>query len=163
METSTGKVIAVIGPVVDVKFTEAGLPEIYASLELTNPDTNEKLVCEVAQHLGDGVVRAIAMSSTEGLQRGIDVVNTGMPISVPVGGEVLGRILNVLGEPIDNKGPVEAKTTYPIHRSVPKFENLSTQKEILETNLDATFTTSPMALYWSIRSLPMFPAMILPV
>ena len=143
METSTGKVIAVIGPVVDVKFTEAGLPEIYASLELTNPDTNEKLVCEVAQHLGDGVVRAIAMSSTEGLQRGIDVVNTGMPISVPVGGEVLGRILNVLGEPIDNKGPVEAKTTYPIHRSVPKFENLSTQKEILETGIKVVDLLAP--------------------
>ena len=143
METSTGKVIAVIGPVVDVKFTEAGLPDIYASLELINPDTKEKLVCEVAQHLGDGVVRAIAMSSTEGLQRGIEVTNTGQPISVPVGKEVLGRILNVLGEPIDNKGSVEASKKYPIHRSVPKFENLSTQKEILETGIKVVDLLAP--------------------
>ena len=84
MATSTGTVVAVIGPVVDVKFSEGDLPDIYTSLELKNPSTDEKLVCEVAQHLGDGVVRSVAMSSTEGLRRGVDVLNTGEPIAVPV-------------------------------------------------------------------------------
>ena len=109
MATSTGTVVAVIGPVVDVKFSEGDLPDIYTSLELKNPSTDEKLVCEVAQHLGDGVVRSVAMSSTEGLRRGVDVLNTGEPIAVPVGSNVLGRILNVLGEPIDNKPAVESE------------------------------------------------------
>ena len=90
MATSTGTVVAVIGPVVDVKFSEGDLPDIYTSLELKNPSTDEKLVCEVAQHLGDGVVRSVAMSSTEGLRRGVDVLNTGEPIAVPVGSNVLG-------------------------------------------------------------------------
>jgi len=143
MENETGKVIAVIGPVVDVKFSEESLPDIYAALELTNPDTKETLVCEVAQHLGNGVVRSIAMSSSEGLQRGVEVKNTGNPISVPVGTEVLGRILNVLGEPIDNKGPVETKERFPIHRATPPFEELSTQKEILETGIKVVDLLAP--------------------
>jgi len=143
MATSTGTVVAVIGPVVDVKFSEGDLPDIYTSLELKNPSTDEKLVCEVAQHLGDGVVRSVAMSSTEGLRRGVDVLNTGEPIAVPVGSNVLGRILNVLGEPIDNKPAVESEKKYPIHRPVPAYENLSTQKEILETGIKVVDLLAP--------------------
>ena len=143
MSTSTGTVVAVIGPVVDVKFSEGDLPDIYTSLELKNPSTDEKLVCEVAQHLGDGVVRSVAMSSTEGLRRGIDVLNTGEPIAVPVGSNVLGRILNVLGEPIDNKPAVESEKKYPIHRPVPAYENLSTQKEVLETGIKVVDLLAP--------------------
>ena len=143
MATSTGTVVAVIGPVVDVKFSEGDLPDIYTSLELKNPSTDEKLVCEVAQHLGDGVVRSVAMSSTEGLRRGVDVLNTGEPIAVPVGSNVLGRILNVLGEPIDNKPAVESEKKYPIHRPVPAYESLSTQKEILETGIKVVDLLAP--------------------
>ena len=143
MATSTGTVVAVIGPVVDVKFSEGDLPDIYTSLELKNPSTDEKLVCEVAQHLGDGVVRSVAMSSTEGLRRGVDVLNTGEPIAVPVGSNVLGRILNVLGEPIDNKPAVESEKKYPIHRPVPAYENLSTQKEVLETGIKVVDLLAP--------------------
>ena len=143
MSTSTGTVVAVIGPVVDVKFSEGDLPDIYTSLELENPSTSEKLVCEVAQHLGDGVVRSVAMSSTEGLRRGIEVTNTGQPIAVPVGPNVLGRILNVLGEPIDNKPMVESEKKYPIHRPVPAYEELSTQKEILETGIKVVDLLAP--------------------
>lgn len=143
MATSTGTVVAVIGPVVDVKFAEGDLPDIYTSLELKNPSTDEKLVCEVAQHLGDGVVRSVAMSSTEGLRRGIDALNTGEPIAVPVGPNVLGRILNVLGEPIDNKPAVESEMKYPIHRPVPAYESLSTQKEVLETGIKVVDLLAP--------------------
>ena len=143
MATSTGTVVAVIGPVVDVKFSEGDLPDIYTSLELKNPSTDEKLVCEVAQHLGDGVVRSVAMSSTEGLRRGVDVLNTGEPIAVPVGSNVLGRILNVLGEPIDNKPAVESEKKYPIHRPVPAYESLSTQKEVLETGIKVVDLLAP--------------------
>ena len=99
--------------------------------------------CEVAQHLGDGVVRSVAMSSTEGLRRGVDVLNTGEPIAVPVGSNVLGRILNVLGEPIDNKPAVESEKKYPIHRPVPAYENLSTQKEVLETGIKVVDLLAP--------------------
>ena len=125
--TSVGKIVSVIGPVIDVQFSDGEIPDIYTALSLTNPATDEKLVCEVAQHVGDGVVRAIAMSSTEGVRRGVEVQNTGAPISVPVGAGVLGRILNVLGEPIDNAGPVKCEKRYPIHRAVPAFHTLSTK------------------------------------
>ncbi|MCO4784229.1 MAG: F0F1 ATP synthase subunit beta [Candidatus Cloacimonetes bacterium] len=141
--TSVGKIVSVIGPVLDVQFSDGEIPDIYTALSLVNPATDEKLVCEVAQHIGDGVVRAIAMSSTEGVRRGIEVQNTGAPISVPVGAGVLGRILNVLGEPIDNAGPVESQKTYPIHRSVPAFDTLSTRVEILETGIKVIDLLAP--------------------
>jgi len=143
MEAINGNVVAVIGPVVDVAFPEGALPDIYSALEMENPSTKEKVVCEVAQHLGDGAVRSVAMSSTEGLQRGIEVVDTKAPISVPVGSPVLGRILNVLGEPIDNKGPVESEKHCPIHRPVPQFDSLSTQKEMLETGIKVVDLLAP--------------------
>ncbi|PCJ19177.1 MAG: F0F1 ATP synthase subunit beta [Candidatus Cloacimonadota bacterium] len=141
--TSIGKVVSVIGPVLDVQFSEGEIPDIYSALSLVNPATNEKLVCEVAQHIGDGVVRAIAMSSTEGINRGIEVTNSGSPISVPVGVGCLGRILNVLGEPIDNAGPVKCEKRYPIHRSVPAFDTLSTKVEILETGIKVIDLLAP--------------------
>ena len=101
-----GKVVQVIGPVIDVAFPEGSLPSIFNALTLKNPASEEELVVEVAQHLGDNVVRCIAMDGTDGLARGVEVQDTGSPISVPVGKEVLGRILNVLGDPIDEKGEV---------------------------------------------------------
>jgi F-type H+-transporting ATPase subunit beta len=143
MEVAEGKIVAVIGPVVDVKFDEKSLPDIYTALEIRYPDTDQKLICEVAQHLGDGVVRSVAMSSTDGLKRGLSVKNTGNPIMVPVGPEVLGRIVNVTGDPIDNKGPVETKTCYPIHRPVPRFEDLSTEREVLETGIKVIDLLAP--------------------
>jgi F-type H+-transporting ATPase subunit beta len=143
MGDSIGKVVAVIGPVVDVRFPEGFLPEIYAALEITNPNTDKTLICEVAQHLGDNIVRSVAMTSTDGLKRGLDVINTGAPISVPVGSEILGRIMNVVGDPIDNKGEIKAKTKYAIHRPVPEFEDLSTEKEILETGIKVVDLLAP--------------------
>src|SRR5215468_10218667 len=116
--TSQGKVVQVIGPVVDVEFA-GGLPEINTALRISNPSINDKpgnLVVEVAQHLGEKNVRCIAMDTTDGLVRGMAVDNTGAPIEVPVGREVLGRIMNVVGEPVDEKGPVTASKRLPIHR-----------------------------------------------
>ncbi len=134
---NTGKVISVIGPVVDVKFNDA-LPKIYNSLEIkmTNDNkTADKLVLEVHQHLGNNKVRAVAMASTDGLKRGMEVVDTGAPISVPVGGAVLGRMFNLLGEEIDNKGEIKSEKYSPIHRKAPAFSEQSTEAEILETGI----------------------------
>ena len=113
-----GKIIQVIGAVVDVQF-DGALPEILTALEVDN--SGNKLVLEVAQHLGENSVRTIAMDSTEGLKRGDAVQNTGAPISVPVGPETLGRIINVIGQPIDQKGEVKTKEKWPIHREAPKI------------------------------------------
>src|SRR5580704_7748224 len=121
METQ-GSISQVIGPAVDVAFPSGKLPPIYNALKVTNPSISEEkdnLTLEVAQHLGDGVVRCIAMDSTDGLTRGAKVRDTGAPITVPVGRETLGRILNVIGEPVDEVGPVTAKKKYPIHRPAP--------------------------------------------
>ncbi len=123
-----GKVSQVLGPVVDVEFSEGNLPAIQTALKLTNPalgSEKNNLVLEVAQHLGENVVRTIAMDQTEGLVRGQEVLNTGAPIQTPVGREVLGRILNVTGDPIDEMGPVNAKKHYPIHRAPPEFKDQS--------------------------------------
>src|ERR1700754_4465253 len=121
--SNTGKIVQVIGPVVDVEFNpkDGGLPKIFDALEIDFKAAKGpvKLTLEVQQHLGENWVRAIAMSSTEGLQRGMDVVNTAAPISVPVGEGVLGRIFNVVGEPTDQRGPVEFTKKYPIHRPAP--------------------------------------------
>ena len=133
-----GKLIQVIGPVVDVEFADGELPEILTALLLTNPgidDTKDNLVVEIAQHLGDNVVRCIAMDITDGLVRGMKVKNTGKPIQMPVGDPCLGRILNVVGRPVDGLGPVDAKEFYPIHRHAPKFEEQDTTVNVLETGV----------------------------
>ena len=134
MNTSTGKIIQVIGPVVDVEFSEENaLPNIYDALELKVGET--KLVVEVHQHLGGGRVRAVAMGTTDGVRRGMEVRATGSPIEVPVGAQVLGRMFNVLGEPIDGKPALEAKHLRSIHRSAPAFEEQSTKAEVFETGI----------------------------
>jgi F-type H+-transporting ATPase subunit beta len=130
---NTGKILQVIGPVVDVQFESGNLPEIYTALEIDSPAG--KLVCEVEQHLGENTVRTVAMTSTDGLVRGQEVVDTGAPISVPVGKGALGRILNVIGEPVDEMGPVESTEFWPIHRQAPSLEDQDTSSEILETGI----------------------------
>ncbi len=136
--SNAGTIVQIIGPVVDADFSGAAkLPEIYNALEVNYDLNNEnmKLVLEVQQHLGDGWVRAVAMSTTEGLKRGLPVINTGKPISVPVGEGVLGRIFNVTGDPVDERGPVNATKTYPIHRPAPSLIDQATSAEILETGI----------------------------
>ena len=132
METK-GKVSAILGAVVDVNFEGNKLPEIYNALELDN--NVQKLVLEVAQHLGDSSVRTIAMDSTDGLRRGVEVKDTGKPISVPVGDKVLGRMFDLLGNVIDGKDDIADKEVLPIHRSAPKFDELATSTEVLETGI----------------------------
>ena len=129
---SKGKITQIIGAVVDVKFDE-DLPEILSALECKNGDN--RLVLEVAQHLGESSVRTIAMDATEGLKRGDEVNATGSPIQVPVGPETLGRIINVIGEPIDEKGEVKTKEKWPIHRASPEFSDQSTETEQLVTGI----------------------------
>lgn len=128
-----GAVSQIIGVVVDVNFP-GKLPEIYSALE-TKVSNGNKLILEVQQHLGGNTVRAVAMSTTDGLERGAEVVDTGAPISVPVGPETLGRMYNVIGETIDNKGAASAKKKYPIHRPAPSFKDQSTKSEVLETGI----------------------------
>ncbi len=137
-----GKITQIIGAVVDVNF-EGDLPEIYTALEVTN--SGNKLVLEVAQHLGENDVRTIAMDATEGLKRGDEVTNTGSPISVPVGPETLGRIINVVGESIDEKGEVKTKEKWPIHRSAPKFTDQATETEQLVTGIKVIDLLAPYA------------------
>ena len=133
-----GKISQVIGPVVDVEFSEQ-LPEIYSALEVQLPASSagktNKLVLETHQHLGGNRVRAVAMGSTDGLRRAMEVVDTGAPISVPVGPETLGRMFNLLGEPIDGMPAAKTKKTYPIHRPTPQFKDQSTETEVLETGI----------------------------
>jgi len=140
MAKATGKVTQVIGAVVDVQF-DGHLPPILNALETEN--NGKRLVLEVAQHLGENTVRTIAMDATEGLVRGQDVSDTGGPISVPVGDATLGRILNVIGEPVDEGGPVEAKETRPIHQPAPTFEEQSTSSEILVTGIKVIDLLAP--------------------
>ena len=142
---SHGKVLQVIGPVVDVSF-EGELPEIYTALRVSNPSISDKagnLVLEVAQHIGEHVVRTIAMDSTDGLVRGMAVENTGRGISVPVGKEVLGRIMNVIGEPVDEQGVVKAKERWEIHRPVPSFEEQAVSVENFETGIKVVDLLAP--------------------
>jgi F-type H+-transporting ATPase subunit beta len=139
-----GKVVNVMGPVVDVRFPEGQLPAINNALRIDyEGDVPVHLTLEVALHLGDNVVRSIAMSTTDGLVRGAEVIDTGRPISVPVGKETLGRIFNVLGETIDEAGPVNAKETWPIHRKAPAFTDLSTKVEIFETGIKVIDLLAP--------------------
>ena len=141
-----GKVVQVIGPVVDVKFEGAGLPQIYTALTLSNPAidaTPDNLVIEVAQHLGEQTVRCVAMDTTDGLVRGMPVKNTGAPIMMPVGREVLGRIVNVVGRPVDERGPVPATKFLPIHRLAPKFVDQSVKVEMFETGIKVVDLLAP--------------------
>ncbi|MHA6264917.1 F0F1 ATP synthase subunit beta [Arenibacterium sp. CAU 1754] len=140
MANAKGKVTQIIGAVVDVQFDDA-LPEILNALNTTN--NGKKLVLEVAQHLGENTVRTIAMDATEGLVRGAEVTDTGAPISVPVGNATLGRIMNVVGEPIDEKGPVNADETRPIHAEAPEFADQSTESEILVTGIKVVDLLAP--------------------
>ena len=136
-----GRIAQIIGPVVDVEFAPGQLPAIYNALEVPGAEIkdifsySQRLVLEVAHHLGESRIRAVALASTDGLTRGMRVVDTGGPISVPVGKETLGRILNIIGEPVDKLGPVKTEKTYPIHRPAPSFEEQETRVRMLETGV----------------------------
>ncbi|MCD6449234.1 MAG: F0F1 ATP synthase subunit beta [Thermotogaceae bacterium] len=138
-----GTIVRVIGPVVDVRFPEGELPDIFNALEVMNPQSGQKLVLEVEQLLGDNVVRTVAMDTTDGLVRGLEVVDTGAPIKAPVGRNILGRMFNVIGEPIDEKGEVEADDWWPIHRPAPKLTDQKVEVEILETGLKVIDLLAP--------------------
>jgi F-type H+-transporting ATPase subunit beta len=138
---SKGRVVQVMGPVVDIDFPPGQLPEIYDAVEI--PRDGGKLVVEVQQHLGNEWVRCVAMDATDGLRRGAEAIATGEPIKVPVGPATLGRIFNVIGEPIDNAGPVEAEEYYPIHRPAPSFQDQVTKPEFLETGLKVIDLIAP--------------------
>lgn len=142
--SNTGKIVQVIGPVVDIRFDGDRLPSIKNAILIKNSADSEMTV-EVAQHIGNDIVRCIAMSSTDGLIRGMDCVDTGSPIEVPVGDEVLGRMFNVLGEPIDGLGEVKTKKKMPIHREAPTFAQQQTQNEILETGIKVIDLLCPYA------------------
>jgi len=139
-----GRVIAITGPVVDIEFPPGQLPAIFNAVIL-KPTNVAELTCEVQQHLGNNWVRAVAMTTTDGLARGTKAVDTGAPISVPVGPATLGRVFDVLGHPIDGKGPVEADTYYPIHRAAPSYEAQTTATEVFETGIKVIDLICPFA------------------
>lgn len=133
-----GKIVQVIGPVVDIEFEDRSLPKILNALNIPRKNFDgeeDTLVVEVQQHLGEDTVRTVAMDSTDGLVRGMKAYDTGGPIKIPVGPNILGRMVNVIGKPIDGLGPIDSKEEYPIHRSAPRFEDLSTQREMFETGI----------------------------
>jgi len=133
-----GKIIQIIGPVLDIDFSGGALPEIYNAIQIKRKNQEgkeENLITEVQQHLGESRVRTVAMDSTDGLVRGMEAIDTGAPISIPVGPEVLGRLINVTGDTIDGKGPINTELKYPIHRPAPNFRDLSTKKEMFETGI----------------------------
>ncbi|MFW6049589.1 MAG: F0F1 ATP synthase subunit beta [Myxococcota bacterium] len=145
-ELPKGRVTQVIGPVVDVEFPTGQLPEILTALKVSNPAINDQqwnMTLEVAQHLGESTVRTVAMDGTDGLVRGMEVQNTGEPIQMPVGRECLGRILNVVGEPVDERGPIHTKKRAPIHKDPPSFVDQSTQVEIFETGIKVIDLLAP--------------------
>nr|YP_010338165.1 ATP synthase CF1 beta subunit [Erythrolobus coxiae]UNJ17750.1 ATP synthase CF1 beta subunit [Erythrolobus coxiae] len=139
--TDTGRVVQIIGPVLDIEFPSGQLPKVFDALVVKTDD--ESITCEVQQLLGDNRVRAVAMNSTDGLKRGTTVINTNAPITVPVGTSTLGRIFNVLGEPVDNMGPVSLDATLPIHRSAPAFTQLETKPSIFETGIKVVDLLAP--------------------
>lgn len=141
MPGKIGKVVQVIGPVIDIKFDSDSLPNLYNAININMGE--HQLVAEVEQHVGDDIVRTIAMSATEGLKRGMEAVDTGNAISVPVGEEVLGRLFNVLGEPIDNCGEVDIKQQYPIHRPAPSFKDQAVEPEMFETGIKVVDLLAP--------------------
>jgi F-type H+-transporting ATPase subunit beta len=140
---ATGKIVQIIGAVVDVEFPQSDVPSVYDALNVT--DSKERLVLEVQQQLGGGVVRCIVMGSSDGLRRGVEVVNTGAPISVPVGTKTLGRIMNVLGDAIDECGEIGAEETYSIHREAPSYEEQSNEIALLETGVKVIDLVCPFA------------------
>ena len=144
-----GKVLQVMGPVIDVQFEAAHVPKIYNAIMVTSEgfDTPLKIdiFLEVAQHLGEGIVKCVSMQPTDGVVRGMKAIDTGLPISVPVGRETLGRVLNVLGEPVDKLGPVGAKQQYPIHRPAPSLEEQNTETEMLETGIKVIDLIEPFS------------------
>lgn len=149
---NVGKVVQVVGPAIDIEFEPGNLPAIYNAVKISSADQDTvkssvelNIVLEVAQHLGNNLVRAVAMSSTDGVVRGMKVIDTGAPISVPVGRGTLGRLINVIGETIDHKGPVETDKFYPIHRPAPRFEDQETATEILETGIKVVDLLAPYA------------------
>lgn len=137
-----GVVIQIIGPVLDIEFPAGKLPKVYNAITVTRSE-GDRVVCEVQQLLGDNKVRAISMSSTDGLRRGVDAVDTGAPICVPVGSPTLGRIFNVLGEPVDEMGDVDKSKTLPIHRDAPAFTELETQPSVFETGIKVVDLLAP--------------------
>ena len=143
MAKNKGTVVQVMGPVLDIRFEEDQLPSLLNAIEVPNGD--KTIIAEVAQHIGDNVVRCIAMSSTDGLQRGTEVTDTGAPISVPVGDECLGRVFNLLGQPIDNKPDVATQERWPIHRPAPSYEEQQPATEILETGIKVIDLICPYA------------------
>lgn len=141
-----GRITQIIGPVIDIEFSTGKMPSIYNALTVkgeTETGLKIDVTCEVQQLLGDNKVRAVAMSATDGLMRGLEVLDTGAPLSVPVGETTLGRIFNVLGEPIDEKGPVDKSKTLPIHRPAPKFVQLDTKLAIFETGIKVVDLLAP--------------------
>ena len=143
MAKNKGTVIQVMGPVLDIRFGDDQLPSLLSAIEIPNGD--KTIVAEVSQHIGDNVVRCVAMSSTDGLQRGAEATDTGAPISVPVGEECLGRVFNLLGQPIDNKPAVEGADRWPIHRPAPSYEEQQPATEILETGIKVIDLICPYA------------------
>ena len=143
MAKNKGTVVQIMGPVLDIRFEEDQLPSLLNAIEVPNGD--KTIIAEVAQHIGDNVVRCIAMSSTDGLQRGTEVTDTGAPISVPVGESCLGRVFNLLGQPIDNKPDVESQERWPIHRPAPSYEEQQPATEILETGIKVIDLICPYA------------------
>ena len=140
---NTGKVIEILGPVLDIRFKDGELPNLLNAVEVRGD--NKNLICEVMQHIGDNVARCIAMGSTDGLRRGLDAVDTGSPITVPVGEECLGRVFNLLGEPVDNMPAPEAKERWPIHRPAPAYDEQETATEIFETGIKVVDLICPYA------------------
>src|SRR5215468_371528 len=139
MSQNIGKVVQIAGPAVDVQFAEANLPPIYEALQVTSDGFNVpepiSVILEVQQHLGEGRVRCVAMQATDGMVRGMKAIDLGGPITVPVGKGTLGRVMNVIGEPVDQLGPIAAKQRMPIHRPAPSFEEQSTKAEMFETGV----------------------------
>ena len=143
MDTNKGTVIQIMGPVLDIRFPDDKLPQLLTAIHI--PHGEDTIVAEVAQHIGDNVVRCIAMSSTDGLQRGVEAIDTGAAISVPVGEACLGRVFNLLGQPIDEAGPVETEERWPIHRSAPAYDEQESATEILETGIKVIDLICPYA------------------
>ncbi|MBP0027362.1 F0F1 ATP synthase subunit beta [Roseofilum reptotaenium CS-1145] len=145
-QTSVGKIVQIIGPVIDAEFPSGKLPQVYNAIRVVKQDADgqeRSVTCEVQQLLGGNQVRAVAMSATDGLTRGMDIVDLGAPISVPVGNVTLGRIFNVLGDPVDEKGPVTSEDTSPIHREAPKLTDLETKPSIFETGIKVVDLLAP--------------------
>ena len=143
MANAKGTVVQIMGPVLDIRFADGQLPQLLSAIEV--PHGENTIVAEVAQHIGDNVVRCIAMSSTDGLQRGVEAIDTGAPIRVPVGESCLGRVFNLLGQPIDEAGPVQAQESWPIHRNAPAYEEQQPATEILETGIKVIDLICPYA------------------